>query len=114
MTTNIVVNFQYEATHNWPGVVDHPDLKSVSFLQYPHRHMFHVCAKKEVKHSDRDVEIIKFKRELWEHLRSSYGGELGAMSCEMLAEDLVRRFGLSYCSVLEDGENGAEVYQRYE
>jgi hypothetical protein len=36
-------------------------------------------------------------------------GDLGSMSCEMLAEELARYFDLSYCSVLEDNENGAEV-----
>ena len=36
-------------------------------------------------------------------------GNLESMSCEMLASELLQTFKLSYCSVLEDNENGAEV-----
>ena len=33
-------------------------------------------------------------------------------SCEMLARELMDNFNLKYCSVFEDNENGAEVYEQ--
>lgn len=115
MKTNVTVKLQIEATHQWPGVTEFPELEAVSFLRYPHRHIFHITAKKEVTHDDRDIEIILFKRNLLKYLHSRYYNEiqevhvLGSTSCEMLAKELTKVFALQYCEVLEDGENGAEV-----
>lgn len=117
MKTNVIVKLQFEGLHHWPGVVEHKELEEVHFLSALHRHIFHVTAKKEVTHDDRDVEIIKLKRNIQEYLNRRYWTEganchhLGAMSCEMLAKELAKFFGLNYCEVLEDGENGAEYIQ---
>lgn len=114
--TNVIVKLQFEGIHHWPGVVEHPELESVHFLSALHRHIFHVTAKKSVSHADRDVEIIMLKRNIQDYLHRRYFTEnanahfLRNASCEMLAEELLMYFGLSYCEVLEDGENGAEVY----
>jgi hypothetical protein len=116
MKTNIIVTLQIDAIHNWPGVVEHNELSQVDFLQYPHRHMFHITAKKAVTHDDRDIEIIMFKRNILDYLHRRYFNKsknthlLGSTSCEMLAKELTKVFSLSYCEVLEDNENGAEVY----
>lgn len=105
MTTNIIVNLQFEGIHRWGAC----PIEEVKYLRDPHRHMFHICCKKAVAHDDRDIEIIQFKHRLQEFLSGEYPhGEMGETSCEMLAKKLLQRFGLSYCSVLEDGENGAE------
>lgn len=104
MKTNIIVNLQWEAIHSWSKC----PLPEVAFLKHPHRHIFHICAKKEVTHDDRQVEIIMFKRKILEYL-NQWDNDLGDQSCEMLAKELAHQFELSYCSVLEDGENGAEV-----
>lgn len=105
MTTNIIVNLQFEGIHRWGTC----PIEEVKYLRDPHRHMFHICCKKAVSHDDRDIEIIQFKHRLQEFLSGEYPrGEMGETSCEMLAKKLLQRFGLSYCSVLEDGENGAE------
>lgn len=112
LKTTVICSLQFEAIHNWPGVIDaHPEVaQTVSFLQHPHRHMFHIKAWKAVTHADRDVEIIVLKRQILQHLKAKYPtGQLGSTSCEMLALDLVERFGLDACEVLEDGENGALV-----
>ena len=109
MKFQIVVTLQHEAVHNWPGVVDHPELRTVSYLAYPHRHVFHIKCKKLVTHEDRDVEIINFKHDIEEYLASKITASMGSMSCEMLAIYLIKQFDLSYCEVLEDGENGACV-----
>jgi len=107
MKKNIIVNLQFEAIHNWPRVAKESE---VNFLQYPHRHTFYIEAKKEVTHNDRQIEIITFKRQILHYLFNRFqDGNLGDMSCEQLAEELLQVFGLSYCKVLEDNENGAEV-----
>lgn len=114
--TNIIINLQVDGTHFWPGVVEHDELKPVHFLYHPHRHIFHIQAKKRVSHSDRDIEIITLKRNIQEYLSQHYFNEelqtheFKTMSCEMIANMLVKIFELDYCSVLEDGENGGEVY----
>lgn len=117
MKTNVIVKLQFEGLHHWPGVVEHANLEEVHFLAALHRHIFHVTAKKEVTHDDRDIEIIKLKRNIQAYLHRRYWTEnancyyLGPMSCEMLAKELAKYFGLNYCEVLEDGENGAEFMQ---
>ena len=103
--TNVVINLQFEGVHCWPAC----PIEEVAFLRSPHRHMFHVCCKKRVAHDDRDIEIIQLKRQVQKYIEEKYHGDLGSKSCEMLANELVTQFGLCYCSVLEDGENGAEV-----
>ena len=119
MITNIIIKFRIEGIHHWPYATKHAG-ESVSFLESPHRHMFHITCKMRVSHNDRDVEIIKFKREVMEYMRENYKNyndmnhdsvcQFNSMSCEMIAENLAREFNLSYCEVLEDGENGAEVW----
>ena len=104
--TRIIVNLQFEGVHCWPGCT----IEEVMYLRNPHRHMFHVCCKKYVSHDDRDIEIIQFKHRILGYIERAYPlGQLGSTSCEMLANELASRFSLCYCSVLEDGENGAEV-----
>jgi hypothetical protein len=111
MKTNIVVKLQYEATHNWPKVAEVlPDLPEIHFLQYPHRHIFHITMEKPVEHSDRDVEIILFKREVLKHLHEEFYEEFDNWSCEMIAEYLLKEYGCYSVEVLEDNENGAKVY----
>ena len=111
--TNIIINTQVEGIHNWPGC----DIKEVEFLKFPHRHLFHICCKKEVNHDDRDVEIINLKREINSFLESIYAAPnsstliFESKSCEMIARELLETFKLNYCSVLEDGENGAEIFK---
>ena len=118
MTTNVIVNLQVEALHNWPDARN--VFPEVGFLSYPHRHVFHIQCKKRVNHDDRDIENILFKRSVLEYLTEKYDNtnvesyyyhslDFGSKSCEMLAKELLFKFDLEYCSVLEDGENGAEV-----
>lgn len=110
--TRVIVTCRFEATHNWPEVINYSDLKEVSFLQFEHRHMFHIRAVKGVTHDDRDVEIIMLKRQILDYLGETYfNNRLGSTSCEMLARELTECFDLYSCEVLEDGENGA-IYVR--
>lgn len=107
----VVVTLQKELVHDWAGVVNAKGLThDVSYLQYPHRHLFYIKATKAVNHDDRDVEIICLKNDMEEYLDKAYPDKhMGHTSCEMLAEKLVDQFGLASCSVMEDNENGAVV-----
>lgn len=108
----IWVTFAREGIHYYPQALEDPKLADVSFLGYPHRHMFAFKVWIEVDHSDRAIEFIQFKR--W--LESLYGDgtlELDHKSCEMIAEDLYKMISIKYpnhnvkISVSEDNENGA-------
>ena len=111
--TLIVVKGQFEAIHSW----DKCPHKDVSFLKWPHRHIFHVVLKLIVTHDDRDLEFIKIKRILEDHLIYKYHRyDLGSKSCEMLAEEIGDYFNrlienkVAFVSVSEDEENSAEIY----
>ena len=112
----IWVTFCKEGVHRYPAAGHDPKLASgdeydVSFLQYPHRHMFHFKVYLEVFHDDRDVEFIQFKRWL-ENLYNKGTLELDYKSCEMMADDLYKEISSKYTDrkiwieVSEDGENG--------
>lgn len=116
MKTNVVVTLQVEALHNWPDArTVEPE---VGYLEHLHRHVFHITAKKKVDNNDdRNTEIIMFKRELQDYFKRNYYVELyrmcnfGPRSCETIAKDLMEAYNLDYCQVLEDNENGAEVWK---
>ena len=114
--TFIWVTFQKEGIHRYPAAATDPMLADVSFLGHPHRHMFHFRVELEVKHDDRDVEFILFKREL-ESLYSSGTLELNHRSCEMIARSLVDYVSLTYpnrsinVEVSEDLENGCRIQE---
>ena len=113
----IWVKFHMEGIHKYPAAATDPNLADVSFLGYPHRHMFHFRVGIEVFHNDRDIEFIQFKR--W--LISLYGGsnepvlELDYKSCEMIADDLYEQINNKYpgrnvtIEISEDNENGCYV-----
>lgn len=110
----IEVTFQKEGIHKYPAALEDPKLADVSFLGYPHRHIFHFRVSISVQHNDRDIEFIQFKRWL-ESLYSNQNGvlELDYKSCEMIAEELIKCISDKYparditVKVFEDNENGA-------
>lgn len=119
MKKMIWVTFQKEGIHKYPAALTDPNLATgdeydVSFLGYPHRHMFHFKVAIEVFHDDRDIEFIQFKR--W--LENLYKGAILALdfkSCEMIAEDLYTQINARHpgravtIEVSEDGENGCYI-----
>lgn len=111
--TKIIVTVRIPGVHKWPNC----DIDEVVYLRDYHRHMFHIKAWKPVTHDDRDVEILRFKKEMKDYLREEYYDVeadvcfFGAMSCEMIAKELAEQFELTECEVLEDGENGATYSQ---
>lgn len=113
----IWVTFQKEGIHKYPAALENPLLEDVSFLGYPHRHIFHFRVSIDVYHNDRDIEFIQFKR--W--LESLYSGQKNCLrldykSCEMMADELYLRIADRYpnrnvvINVSEDNENGCEIH----
>jgi hypothetical protein len=113
----IWVTFQKEGIHKYPAALEEPHLADVSFLGYPHRHIFHFRVSIDVWHNDRDIEFIQFKR----FLEALYSGEQNCLSldyksCEMIADDLYLRIADRYpnrnviINVSEDNENGCEIH----
>ena len=119
----IWVTFQKEGMHKYPAALDDPKLKTgdeydVSFLGYPHRHIFHFKVAIEVFHDDRDIEFIQFKRWLL-NLYKDGTIQSDFKSCEMMSDDLYIAITKKYpgrriqIDVSEDGENGSHaVYER--
>ena len=119
MKKMIWVTFQKEGIHKYPAALTDPNLATgdeydVSFLGYPHRHMFHFKVAIEVFHDDRDIEFIQFKRWL-ENLYKDAILALDFKSCEMIAEDLYSQINARHpgravwIDVSEDGENGCHI-----
>lgn len=117
----IWVTFRKEGIHKYPAALDDPNLATgdeydVSFLGYPHRHIFHFRVWISINHNDRDIEFIQFKR--W--LESLYSGKenclrLDYKSCEMMSDELHEQITQRYpnrevwIEVSEDGENGSFI-----
>ena len=116
----IWVTFQREGIHKYPGADTDPNLATgdeydVSFLGYPHRHIFHFKVAIQVFHNDRDIEFIQFKRWLENSFRDGVM-KLDHKSCEMISDELYMYIANRYpdrdieITVSEDGENGATIY----
>lgn len=115
----IWIRFQREGIHKYPAALTDPKLATgdeydVSFLGYPHRHIFHFKVAIEVFHDDRDIEFIQFKRWL-ENLYKDATLALDYKSCEMIADDLYAQIKDKHpgrdvwIDVSEDNENGCHI-----
>ena len=118
---DIWVTFEKEGVHCYPAALDDPKLATgdwddVSFLGYPHRHIFHFRVGIQVFHEDRDIEFIQFSRWI-QRLYNMDVLELDYKSCEMIADELAEKIGEKYpgrivmIEISEDGENGQ--YSQY-
>jgi hypothetical protein len=110
----IWVTFQKEGIHKYPAALEDPNLADVSFLGYPHRHIFHFKVTIQVFHDDRDIEFIQFKR--WcESLYADGTLDLNNSSCEMISDTLYAQIEAKYpgrdvwIEVSEDNENGSFI-----
>jgi len=109
MTTRTwaIIKICVEGLHRFPDATGRK-----KFLSYLHRHIFHVSAYVEQRHSNRDIEYLEFKRWL---LQICPKGNLDTMSCEQIGEHILSEIKKKYPNrkvkivVLEDGENGAEI-----
>ena len=105
---SVFCSLQFVAFHNWPNAPE-----NVDYLRNTHRHLFKVAINAEVQHNDRDIEFITLKELVQEHVDRQYAGrDLGKMSCEDIAQDILDSFSmLDKVSVSEDGENGATLWR---
>jgi hypothetical protein len=115
----IWVTFRKEGIHKYPAALTDPSLATgdeydVSFLGYPHRHIFHFRVWISVTHNDRDIEFIQFKRWL-ESLYNDATLKLDYKSCEMMSDELYDVITQKYpgrevwIEISEDGENGSFI-----
>ena len=122
----IWVTFQKEGIHKYPAALTDPALATgdeydVSFLGYPHRHIFHFRVWIDVFSTDREIEFIQFKRWLENLYRTADNNNKNSVlaldykSCEMMADDLYLQIAARYprrnvwIEVAEDGENGCLI-----
>jgi hypothetical protein len=113
MKTYVIVRLQVDGLHSFPAAREL--FPEVGFLADEHRHMFHIEAKVEVFHDNRDKEFICLKRDIEEYLEKKYYSRagrthhFGPMSCEMIAREILEEFNCKSVKVWEDLENGAEI-----
>ena len=114
----VMIRHRFAGLHCWP---DCP-YENLSFLRYPHRHLFYITVGLEVTDSDREIEFLKAKSKLEIYLddykdtkNQSICWDLGSKSCEMLGEEIGNYMNLiylnqvSFVEVWEDNENGARI-----
>lgn len=107
----VVARTTVEGIHRWFKC----PIEEVSYLRDYHRHVFHIHAKAYVNHTDRDIEFIKLSHDIKQYLTDKYYSEkykclfFDDSSCEMIADELVKKFELYECEVNEDGEGGSIV-----
>lgn len=105
------VKFTWDAMHfapHSPGAVE--------FETVPHVHTFHITGSRRVAHSERDVwpqvlrsEMIGWLDGFFREAPIGQVADIEAYSCAALAKQLLTRFGLDECEILEDGRAGATV-----
>lgn len=115
----IRVTAQAEGLHHWAGAPD-----GEGYLRQPHRHLFTVEVRMQVRHADRELEVNALARWLQHDILPGLGTaagpgqplDFGAQSCEQLADRvtgaLQARHGTGRwieCEVLEDGILGGGV-----
>ena len=108
MKTNIIINTRFVAYHYWENA---PPM--YSYLKSIHRHEFHLTIKLRVNSDDREIEFCEFKNELNEYLIENHVERTGPESCEQLCKEIYEAFNhlsIVYIRIMEDGENGSEVY----
>lgn len=110
MVTDVIIRTTFKAFHFWSDAPEAQD-----FLRYKHRHLFYVQLKFRVLHDDRQVEFFDAQQRLDQFLRDWHNKDLGGKSCEMMSKEILIYMHswydtTWYCSVFEDNENGAEVF----
>ena len=84
---------------------------SMSYLAARHRHLFIIRSDIEVTHGDREIEINDMQNKIENYLHLKYGKpcEFKGMSCEHIAMELMEKFSMYSCQVLEDNYGGATL-----
>ncbi|KKL24998.1 hypothetical protein LCGC14_2409710 [marine sediment metagenome] len=114
MRTNLLVSFTIDATHYWPS----PPPKYFTF-GFVHRHMFRFRVRMptsgEGGEARREMELWELREQL-EQLAKTIGTvtdgvlSFGGLSCEGIAEQLLKLSHAWWVYVGEDDYLGAEVF----
>lgn len=107
MKRQVITYNQIEGFHRYPNAP-----KFCKYLESRHRHIFVIRCRFDVTHNEREIEINEMQREIKNYLHTKYCEpcEFGTMSCESIAEDLLRQNpGMVSAEVLEDGYGGAAL-----
>lgn len=106
---SVFCTLQFEAYHRCPAEIC--ENTNEYYLQYTHRHIFHVRCEAPVEHNNRAIEFINLKQKISNFCIMQYGHlNIHTTSCEMIAEAILNKFPeLQKVEVSEDGENGAIV-----
>ena len=112
MRKKVVIRTDFVALHSWSDC----EIEAVKFLRCPHRHKFFVELKFDVTDNNRELEFFVLQYKIKEILNKHFNDrDLENMSCEMMCEKLIELVkaevddSLSFVSVFEDNENGAEI-----
>lgn len=104
MQYRLVISFQWEGYHRWPGA---PPGSPLGFV---HRHLFKGRAWAVVAGPNREIEFIDLKHKVEIYAKLAELAEWSTASCEQMAENILRHFPeLLAVEVTEDGENGASA-----
>ena len=117
MKTVIVTSFDIESVHCWRNARE--VLPTMYYLSLTHLHKFVITVEKQVANNDneRPIEIIEFQRDIKQYLIDKYWRDsirccdFGNQSCESIATEILQKFDLDVCQVLEDGYWGSKVYK---
>tara|TARA_R110000787_G_scaffold70091_1_gene155795 strand:- start:5558 stop:5935 length:378 start_codon:yes stop_codon:yes gene_type:complete len=109
MKKTVIVQFEIEGFHHYPNAP-----KEVIFLAHNHRHTFKIKCGYEVSDMNREKEIFIQINIVKKHLIDTFGTPcyFNAMSCEMIAHDIMKEFkqdNMIWCEVWEEETGGAKV-----
>lgn len=107
MKREVLTYNQIEGFHNYPNAP-----QFCEYLSSRHRHQFVIECAFAVSHNNRQIEINEQQLRIERLLYHTYGHpcEFGAMSCEDIAEFLLKHFiDANSVTVKEDGYGGASI-----
>jgi hypothetical protein len=109
MKSIVITQLEIEGFHHYPNAP-----QQVEFLSFNHRHSFRVISGYQVSDLNREKEIFLCRDEVREYLHESYGYpcEFNAMSCEMIAKEILDfslEDGMIWCEVWEEHTGGARI-----
>ena len=105
---------QVPGIHHWPNAAEYtPHF----YLQYPHRHIFHIKVTIQVSAYNREIDFLILKSMIYSILQQAFSYnpktkeyDFETKSCEQLALYLLKEIPHSLeVEVSEDGENGSIV-----
>lgn len=110
MTKLVSCKLQVPGFHKWEDA-----FKEVEYLKNKHRHVFEITVYFKVNKNDREIEIINTQNKIQRYLMVKYGCsnliecDFNSMSCEDIAEDILKSFNAYCVTVTEDGFGGSTI-----